>query len=125
MKNVSRLYKILFFVPVTAVAFLASTVYRPYIYENNIDDFHLADSLPSFFSVIATYSLIDLYYTIRKKPFNKRFTLIALLVGGLIYESLQLLTGGFDWYDMLALLLGFAAVLLFIILLEKRRRIGA
>ncbi len=37
---------------VIAVLFLMNFIYRPYIYANKIDDFHLADSYSNLFSVI-------------------------------------------------------------------------
>lgn len=107
------LKKSLGFIVLLVLAFGASMAYRPWIYANNIQDFHLADSLPSFFSVIAIYAMNDLYYTIRKKPFNKIGELILITIVMLIYEFIQLFGWGFDIFDIIAILLG--AIVTFII----------
>lgn len=99
--------KIITFLLFLTISFCGSYFYRPYIYSNHIYDWHLADCFPSFMSVPVTY----LFYLIMKELFklqrkNPFYELIVIIFGGLVYECIQLLGYGFDWYDIIATIIG-------------------
>lgn len=108
------LFKALLLLVMGAFAYFIYFVYRPYIYENSINDFHLADSLPSFLGVCAIYLMFDIYRTLRRKNFSKINMLLQILVASILYECLQLFVGGFDVFDIIAIILGAAVVFLII-----------
>jgi glycopeptide antibiotics resistance protein len=87
-------------------------VYRPYIYENNINDFGLADSIGNWGGIV-----VQIFFglALLNPPFNKGFRLIGLFViGYIMYEILQpvLPKGTFDWLDVYGTLIGGAIGLL-------------
>lgn len=45
----------------------------------------------------------ELFKLQRKNPF---YELIVIIFGGLVYECIQLLGYGFDWYDIIATIIG-------------------
>ena len=81
-------------------------IYRPYIYESNIDDFGIADSIGNLGGIIVqTFFMM----TIVNSPRNKGFNLIAFaVVGYVIYEFAQpyLPKGVFDWKDVYGTIIG-------------------
>ena len=81
-------------------------VYRPYIYENNINDFGIADSIGNSGGIVVQ---IFIGLALINSTFNKGFRLIGLFVGGyILYEILQpiLPKGTFDWLDIYGTLIG-------------------
>ncbi|MDR2805455.1 MAG: hypothetical protein LBB85_07415 [Dysgonamonadaceae bacterium] len=80
------------------IAILLTQTYRPYIYQNKIDDFHLADTLTSWVCVPAG-SLF--FWGISHDRFSKGF--IGSWGGAVLYEWMIGLT--FDWFDLIALFL--------------------
>lgn len=77
--------------------------YRPYIYDNNINDFGIAGSAPSFLGLITAFFFLS--YFDSSLSLNKRIFYTGL--GGVVYEVLQpyFRTGLFDWHDIIAILL--------------------
>ena len=79
---------------------LGRFIYRPFIYENGINDFGLADSVGNWGGI-----MVQIFFglAILNSPFKKGFRLIGLfVVGYIIYEILQpiLPRGTFDWNDV-------------------------
>lgn len=80
-------------------------IYRPYIYSYNINDFHIADSIPNFLGVIIMSNIMYL----NEKNLDYEFLLYLCPVTGLIiYELLQyyLKRGTFDINDIIFTLIG-------------------
>ncbi len=77
--------------------------YRPYIYDNNINDFGIAGSAPSLLRLITAFFFLS--YFDSSLSLNKRIFYTGL--GGVVYEVLQpyFRTGLFDWHDIIAILL--------------------
>ena len=84
----------------TAIGLLLSNTYRPYIYENNINDFHFADTIGNWVAVPAYVALV--LGISRNKP-NFNILLFASILAYILYEVLSILGlwGTFDWYDVL------------------------
>ncbi len=108
---------------VSALSFLLTEVgrfvYRPFIYENNISDFGIADSIGNSGGI-----LVQIFLGLAiLNPFPKKgYRLIALFVGGyIIYEILQpyLPKGTFDWLDIYGTLLGGAIGLITYFIINK------
>ena len=102
-------------------AFLATEfgrfVYRPYIYENNLNDFGIADSIGNSGGILVQ---IFLGLAILNPTFKKGFRLIGLfVVGYVVYEFLQpiLPKGTFDWLDVYGTLLGgFVGLIIYVLI---------
>ena len=100
-KGKRRMCLFLFFLLTMLTAILKSN-YRVYIYENNIFDYHFADT---FVNIIYVPACTCLYYYFAKNPKNSLGCIIAMLVAVLImYEFLCLFVpyGAFDIYDIIA-----------------------
>ncbi|MBS9767370.1 MAG: hypothetical protein KGV44_07505 [Flavobacteriaceae bacterium] len=90
------------------ISLLLTWFYRPYIYENQIFDFHFADTIGSWFCIpSATF----FFYGIRKKQFAKILNIV--LFAYIIYEILTALPyhGTFDSWDILAMVLSYSICL--------------
>jgi len=102
-------------------AFLATEigryVYRPYIYEHNINDFGLADSVGNWGGIVVQ---IFLGLAILNSKRRKAFRLITFFVlGYIIYEFMQptLPKGTFDWMDVYGTIFGgFVSMLLYVLI---------
>lgn len=81
---------------------LKDYVYRPYVYENNIWDMHIADSSSSFFSVIV--GVFFAYSIERKQLFTHLGIVLLSELAFLFYEVVM--SYRFDYYDIWATLLG-------------------
>ena len=71
-------------------------------------------------SVPVTY----LFYLIMKELFklqrkNPFYELIVIIFGGLVYECIQLLGYGFDWYDIIATIIGGLVVSIYLFINNK------
>ncbi len=92
-------------------------VYRPFIYENHIDDFGIADSIGNSGGILVQ---IFLGLAILNPTFKKGFRLIGLfVVGYVVYEFLQpiLPKGTFDWLDVYGTLLGgFVGLIIYVLI---------
>lgn len=106
-----RLFRsIALFVVLLTVTLLGSTVYRPYVYSHHINDRHLADFWPNLMSIPVGYVFMRVFYVYRKKEIGQPYRKILTGTAGvLLYESLQLLSGGFDLLDIAATFVGASA----------------
>ncbi len=85
---------------------LGRNVYRPYVYENKIDDFGIADSIGNLGGIV-----VQLFFTlaILNSPKQKSIRVYLFIMGGyIVYECLQpyLPKGVFDWKDVYGTLIG-------------------
>jgi len=101
--------RILYFL-ITIFSFLFTEagryIYRPFIYENNINDYGLADSIGNWGGI-----LVQIFFglTIINPSFKLGLRIIEIIViGYIIYEILQpyLPKGTFDWLDIYGSLIG-------------------
>lgn len=93
----------LIFIITFIIAELGRNVYRPYIYQNNINDFGFADSIGNSLGTIAIIFFV--FALVMNDGFRKEPYFILALVGFLLlYESFQGLLPGyyFDWKDVKA-----------------------
>ncbi len=91
-------------------------VYRPYIYDNGINDLGIADSLGNLGGIMVQ---VFLSLAVLNSQGRKAFNVIGFLVVGYIfYEIIQpyLPKGVFDWKDVYGTVIGglIAAVVLFL-----------
>lgn len=84
--------------------FIARPIYRPYIYRNNINDFHLADTIGNSLGTIATvFVLIGL---IGKGRIQHLFLIKIITISVTLYEIAHPLLGKpIDLWDILATIL--------------------
>lgn len=84
--------------------FLARPIYRPYVYNNNINDFHLADTIGNSLGTIATvFVLIGLLGQGRTQNL---FLIKTITISVALYEFAHPLLGkAIDPWDILATLL--------------------
>lgn len=79
------------------IGWILSFTYRPYIYANHINDWHLADTIGNIVAVPATAFL---FYAVQK---TIRQTILAVLTldffSWCLYELVFSMT--FDWWDIL------------------------
>ncbi|MFV0392141.1 MAG: hypothetical protein ACK5KP_09710 [Paludibacteraceae bacterium] len=83
---------------------ILSITYRPYIYQNNLNDYHLADTIGSLFCVpAATFLFCGIS---KRKTFNE--LILITLVGNIFYECLGIfnIQGVFDFFDIIAIITG-------------------
>lgn len=86
------------------LALILSKTYRPFIYQNNIYDYHLADTIGSLFCVPSTSMVL---YSFDKNN-NYLYALILSFVVSVLFEifSYPPHTGVYDRYDLTALIIG-------------------
>jgi hypothetical protein len=99
--------------------FLARPYYRPYIYSNHINDFHVADTLGNSLGTIAAIFITLALLTNDK---TNGFTLIKIITAsGIIYEIAQPLVGKLiDPWDILATILtGLISFVIYKLLFDK------
>jgi hypothetical protein len=98
------------------IGLLAKSVYRNYICSHGIDDFGLADSLPSFLYVIGFSQLLQIS--------TFRFPALwipVVTLGSVIYEFKQYYTSGtLDFSDIIASLAGGVVSYLILVYVGKR-----
>ena len=85
----------------------ATATYRPWALRNHVEDLHFAGSVPSLGGTATAVLVISGFLgTTRAKALSASR---GLAVGCVAYEILQptLGTGVFDWYDVLACVLGY------------------
>jgi len=96
---------ILIVVIVVTIGLFADYYYRPYIYTNNIYDFHLADTISSWVCVIGAP-----FFSLIMQSFPKRELQVILqsILAMYLVEFIQLIPplGTFDWYDVIATFIG-------------------
>lgn len=99
--------QLLLFIILLGSSLCLNWLYRPYIYTNHIFDFYFADTFPSLYSVPTAYTFFSLFITnSSNKPTIQYFRVYAITAGFIVYELLELFTGGFDLLDIVATLLG-------------------
>ena len=85
---------------------IGRNIYRPFIYNNNINNFRIADSIGNFGRIIAQVFFGFLIFNPLK---NKGFRLIVFyVIGYMLYEVLQPLLprGVFNWKDIYGTIIG-------------------
>ncbi|MDJ0952713.1 MAG: hypothetical protein QNJ81_03440 [Acidimicrobiia bacterium] len=123
-----RLLYALTFVVAFFLTEVGRSVYRPYIYDNEINDFGIADSIGNLGGIVVQ---IFLSLAILNSQKRKAFNVIGfLVVGYILYEILQpyLPKGVFDWKDIYGTLIGGFVSLGLLLLLRrvvKRNRVLA
>lgn len=106
MKNKENRHNLILFTILFLTAYIGTTVYRPYIYSNHIFDYHFADIIPSLFCVPVAYSFVCLIYGVFDKSIDKLKLILSCAVGFYLYEFVDFLLGGGDWYDCIAIAIG-------------------
>ena len=98
---------------------LGRFVYRPFIYENNINDFGIADSMGNLGGIIVQIFFgLALVNSTKKKGLR----LIAFfIIGYIFYEAIQpiLPKGVFDWQDVYGTIIGGLIATIMFLLLQK------
>ena len=96
-------------------AALMNLLYRPYIYENNIFDFHIADSNSNFFAVPAA---ICFWLSIEKSTVSRlMYSPLYVSAGFVLYEFIGLT---YDVYDILATIISGCICFMVICFIIKR-----
>jgi hypothetical protein len=123
-ENIRRLdtFRIIYFVMFLlsfGLTEIGRFVYRPFIYENNINDFGIADSMGNLGGII-----VQLFFglTIFNSTKKKGFRLISFfIIGYILYEIAQtfLPKGVFDWKDIYGTFIGGIIGLLLFLLIHK------
>jgi len=94
-------------------------VYRPFIYNNHINDFGIADSIGNWGGIV-----VQIFFglAIINSSFKQGFSVIAVATGGyILYEFAQpyLPKGTFDWLDVYGTLAGGIIALALFFLIHK------
>ena len=96
--------------------FISKTVYRPYVYEYQINDFGLSGGAPSFFYVIGFSQLL-----LVKKFKHPWLVILIVTSGSLVYEFWQMRNRPLDFIDVgMSLLGGIISFLLWKILKKDK-----
>lgn len=98
---------------------LGRSFYRPYIYENKIEDYFIADTLGNSFG---TMTAIFMILTLSGKGTNKDWMMVLIIITGLLVYELLNLTGktAIDTNDMIAtVIFGTISALIYFFLLRK------
>ena len=94
-------------------------VYRPYIYENEINDLGIADSMGNLGGIVVQiFFSLAILNSQKKKAFN----VIGFLVAGFIlYEIVQpyLPKGVFDWRDIYGTIIGGLVSAILLVLMRR------
>ncbi|MBV1821455.1 hypothetical protein DW1_2893 [Proteiniborus sp. DW1] len=101
-----RLYYKLFFIFLIST-FVMSTIYRSYIYGNNINDYGLADIFPNIGAVI-TASFLFMAKAQYEEYKDELIVILGSVLGFIAYEFIQikLPIGTFDWKDIIGTIIG-------------------
>lgn len=93
-----RKYCLLGLIVCLVTGLVLSFTYRPFIYENSINDWHLADTLGN---IVAVPAAAFFFYAVQKKVSLSIVGVLAVdFLAWCLYEALISLT--FDWWDILA-----------------------
>lgn len=105
MKKKSLYYK-MFFIFLLLTTFM-STIYRNYIYVNNINDYGLADIFPNIGAVI-TASFLFMAREKYKEYKDELIVMLGAVIGFIVYEFIQinLPISTFDWKDIIGTIVG-------------------
>ena len=95
---------------------LLTYFYRPVIYANHINDWHLADTIGN---IVAVPAAAFLFYAVQKTVrFTKLTVLILDFLAWCLYEAFFSLN--FDWWDILASLIMCFVTYLILLVTERR-----
>ena len=96
--NKRRWVYLLLCVLCAGIGWILSFTYRPYIYANHIDDWHLADTIGNIMAVPAAAFL---FYAVQKTVRQTKLAVLMLdFFSWCLYELVFSMT--FDWWDILA-----------------------
>ena len=99
--NRRRLVYLLLCVLCVGGGWLLNFTYRPYVYANHIDDWHLADTIGN---IVAVPAAAFLFYAVQKTIRQTKLAVLAMdFLTWCLYEVVFSMT--FDWWDILASLL--------------------
>ncbi len=101
---------------IVLISFLLSITYRPYIYQNHIYDFHIADTYSNWLAVPAS-TLFFWGYGKGKYKINK--IILGSVIGFIIYEFI--LSGTLDILDIIATLLSGSIIFIIYKLYTKHK----
>jgi hypothetical protein len=93
-------------------------IYRPYIYENNINDFGIADSMGNLGGIVVQIFFgLSIFNPMRKKGLR---LIVFFVLGYILYEIVQpyLPKGTFDWLDIYGTVIGGAISTLIFLLIH-------
>lgn len=95
-----------------AIGILLSHTYRHWIYANHISDFHIADTIGSLICIPAS---VFCFYSFSKNKSSFSELILKSTIFFILYELLALtgLHGVFDFYDIIAILIGAGSLYLF------------
>lgn len=117
------LFRIIYLIVAVFAFFITEAgrnIYRPFIYENGINDFGIADSIGNSGGIVVQ---IFFMLTILNSPKNKIFRVIGFItIGYIIYEILQpyLPRGVFDWKDIYGTFIGGVISIIIWFIINKR-----
>jgi hypothetical protein len=124
IENIKRLdtFRIIYFVMFVlsfGITEIGRYIYRPFIYENNINDFGIADSMGNSGGII-----VQIFFglSIFNSTKIKGIRLISFfIIGYVIYELAQLFLpkGVFDWKDIYGTIIGGSIGLILFLLIQK------
>ena len=119
--NLTALKKRTFFVALCAFSLteLGRSFYRPYIYQNHIDDYFIADTLGNSFGTVTAIFMI---ITLSGSGTHRDWKIVFIIIGGLFVYELINLTGkvSIDVNDMIAtMVFGFISALIYLVILRK------
>lgn len=84
--------------------FIGRTIYRPYIYANNINDFHIADTLGNTFGTMPTIFFLIAIFT--NEPVGGNYMIKLGTLSVILFELVHPLLGKpIDGWDILATIL--------------------
>ena len=100
--------------------FIARPIYRPYIYANRINDFHIADTIGNSLGTLATVFIFIGLLT--SELLQGKYMMRIIILGLVLYETAHPLLGkAIDIWDIIATLVtGVLSYLLFICLFRKK-----
>ncbi len=101
---------IILFALLLIISLLGAFYYRPYIYSSDYFDFYIADTFPNFLAVPTIISFMHAFF---KNAIKGKRTVLHAFLGVILYEFLQIFTGGFDFKDILSTIIGTIIVLFF------------
>ena len=122
-------FRLLYAVTAVIAFFLTEAgryVYRPYIYDNGINDFGIADIMGNLGGIVVQiFFSLAILNSQKRKTFN---VIGFLVVGYILYEFMQpyLPKGVFDWKDIYGTIAGglvSVAVILVLRMIVKRNRV--
>jgi hypothetical protein len=124
IENIKRLdtFRIIYFVMFMlsfGITEIGRYIYRPFIYENNINDFGIADSMGNLGGI-----MVQIFFglTVFNSSNKKGLRLISFfIIGYILYEIAQpfLPKGVFDWKDIYGTIIGGLIGLLLFHLIHK------